>query len=156
MISRIESFRRKLTGPIGETETINPMTDGENNVGVGADIIDAPSEIYRVTFNGNLFEVALGTIPMCYEVCDIENSYSNLNIAKRAVQILNAKLSNSIEDMEFSLENGIPSLVVERCKECGRYFVIDEQDLEFFRKKNLAIPKRCKACRKMRKKARGV
>ncbi len=33
------------------------------------------------------------------------------------------------------------------CKQCGKEFELVESELNFYRKKNLAFPKRCKACR---------
>lgn len=37
------------------------------------------------------------------------------------------------------------------CKQCGREFEITQEEIEFYNRKNLDIPKRCKSCRKENK-----
>ncbi|MEE1009378.1 MAG: zinc-ribbon domain containing protein [Agathobacter sp.] len=38
------------------------------------------------------------------------------------------------------------------CKQCGEMFEISQSEIEFYKKKNLNIPKRCKKCREENKK----
>ena len=38
-----------------------------------------------------------------------------------------------------------------KCKDCGEWFVMTYNEVEFYRNKELHIPKRCKACRSKRK-----
>ena len=33
------------------------------------------------------------------------------------------------------------------CKQCGKEFVISGSEINFYKSKNLSIPKRCKECR---------
>ena len=37
------------------------------------------------------------------------------------------------------------------CKQCGKEFELNASEIEFYQKKNLALPKRCKACREFNK-----
>ena len=37
------------------------------------------------------------------------------------------------------------------CKQCGKEFVITQSEINFYKSKNLSIPKRCKECRKSNK-----
>lgn len=38
------------------------------------------------------------------------------------------------------------------CKQCGKEFVITQSEINFYKSKNLSIPKRCKECRQNNKK----
>lgn len=40
------------------------------------------------------------------------------------------------------------------CKQCGKEFVISDQEIRFFKSKNLNLPKRCKDCRAANKQAK--
>lgn len=40
------------------------------------------------------------------------------------------------------------------CKDCGKVFVMDASEVSWYVKKELQLPKRCKACRKKRRDAR--
>lgn len=40
------------------------------------------------------------------------------------------------------------------CKQCGKEFVITQSEINFYKSKNLSIPKRCKECRQSNKKRR--
>ncbi len=42
-----------------------------------------------------------------------------------------------------------------KCKQCGREFILTEGEIEFYKSKNLNLPKRCKDCRKNNQ-AKGV
>lgn len=37
------------------------------------------------------------------------------------------------------------------CKQCGKEFELNPSEIEFYQKKNLALPKRCKECRELNK-----
>lgn len=41
------------------------------------------------------------------------------------------------------------------CKQCGKEFVLSQSEIDFYKSKNLSIPKRCKECREANKQARG-
>lgn len=41
------------------------------------------------------------------------------------------------------------------CKQCGKEFVLSQSEINFYKSKNLSIPKRCKECRDANKQARG-
>lgn len=41
------------------------------------------------------------------------------------------------------------------CKQCGKEFVITQSEINFYKSKNLSIPKRCKECRQSNKQQRG-
>lgn len=38
------------------------------------------------------------------------------------------------------------------CKQCGKEFELSNSEIEFFKKENLELPKRCKECREFNKK----
>lgn len=38
-----------------------------------------------------------------------------------------------------------------KCQDCGKEFVLNESEQEFYKNKNFPEPKRCKTCRKTRK-----
>ena len=46
--------------------------------------------------------------------------------------------------------------IVSTCKECGREFQISPEEQRYFDAKGFVLPKRCKACREVRKTARRV
>ena len=46
--------------------------------------------------------------------------------------------------------------IVSTCKECGREFQISPEEQRYFDAKGFVLPKRCKACREVRKTARKV
>lgn len=41
------------------------------------------------------------------------------------------------------------------CKQCGKEFVLSQSEINFYKSKNLSIPKRCKECRDANKQVRG-
>ena len=41
--------------------------------------------------------------------------------------------------------------MTKKCVQCGKHFTISDSELEFFKSKNLSIPKRCKECREQNK-----
>ena len=40
------------------------------------------------------------------------------------------------------------------CKQCGKEFIITQSEINFYKSKNLSIPKRCKECRQSNKQQR--
>ena len=42
-------------------------------------------------------------------------------------------------------------MLTQKCKQCGAEFSISDSEIEFYKNKNLNIPKRCKKCRKNNK-----
>lgn len=40
------------------------------------------------------------------------------------------------------------------CKQCGKEFILSDQEIRFFKSKNLNLPKRCKDCRAANKQAK--
>lgn len=38
-----------------------------------------------------------------------------------------------------------------KCSQCGKGFTINDSEISFYKKKNLALPKRCKECRELNK-----
>ncbi len=41
------------------------------------------------------------------------------------------------------------------CKQCGKEFIITQSEINFYKSKNLSIPKRCKECRQSNKQNKG-
>lgn len=60
----------------------------------------------------------------------------------------NSKLLKAIGDFESADED---ALYIEKCKDCGRYFVINKEEYTWFKTRDLVLPKRCKFCREKRK-----
>ena len=47
------------------------------------------------------------------------------------------------------------SLMVRRCKECGKFFIIEYSEHVWFMKRGMTTPMRCKSCRGKRKADKG-
>ena len=43
-------------------------------------------------------------------------------------------------------------IIVQRCKDCGKYFVITKAEWDWFKGRQLNVPKRCRSCRKNKNK----
>lgn len=43
--------------------------------------------------------------------------------------------------------------MTQKCRQCGKEFTLTESEIEFYKKKGLQLPKRCKACRESNKAA---
>lgn len=41
------------------------------------------------------------------------------------------------------------------CKQCGKEFILTQSEIDFYKSKNLSLPKRCKECRELNKKSDG-
>ena len=39
------------------------------------------------------------------------------------------------------------------CKQCGKEFILTQSEIDFYKSKNLSLPKRCKECREQNKKS---
>lgn len=64
-------------------------------------------------------------------------------------------------DEEFAVENAAIRASLDKntsiektCRDCGKAFEISRAERIFFESHNMALPKRCPACRKARKEAR--
>lgn len=64
-------------------------------------------------------------------------------------------------DEEFAVENAVIRASLDKntsiektCRDCGKAFEISRSERIFFESHNMALPKRCPACRKARKEAR--
>lgn len=42
-------------------------------------------------------------------------------------------------------------MLIRTCKQCGKQFGIDDGEIQFYKSKNLSLPKRCKECRQSNK-----
>ncbi len=43
-------------------------------------------------------------------------------------------------------------MITKECKQCGKQFTISDSEINFYKSRNLSIPKRCKECRRSNKK----
>lgn len=59
-----------------------------------------------------------------------------------AVENLNSKLKQNID----TLVNG-QDFIVRTCKECGEYFLITKDHVDWFTSRKLHVPCRCERCR---------
>lgn len=64
-------------------------------------------------------------------------------------------------DEEFAVENAVIRASLDKntsiektCRDCGKAFEISRSERIFFESHNMALPKRCPACRKARKEAK--
>ena len=59
-----------------------------------------------------------------------------------------------VQDIKDLATAPVDSLYMEKCKECGKFFVINTKEYEWYASRDLIPPKRCKKCRTNRKKIR--
>lgn len=60
----------------------------------------------------------------------------------------------AIVEAEFNASCDSNTSVQKMCRDCGKVFKISRAERVFFESHNMALPKRCPACRKARKEAR--
>lgn len=60
----------------------------------------------------------------------------------------------AIAETEFRASYDSNTSVQKTCRDCGKTFEITRAERIFFESHNMALPKRCPACRKARKEAR--
>lgn len=60
----------------------------------------------------------------------------------------------AIVEAEFNASCDSNTSVQKMCRDCGKVFKISRAERAFFESHNMALPKRCPACRKVRKEAR--
>lgn len=61
---------------------------------------------------------------------------------------------HAIAETEFRASCDSNTSVQKTCRDCGKTFEITRAERIFFESHNMALPKRCPACRKARKEAR--
>lgn len=44
------------------------------------------------------------------------------------------------------------SLIKQKCRECGKFFEIDDKEQAWYRERDFTFPRRCKPCRINRRK----
>ncbi len=59
-----------------------------------------------------------------------------------------------IDNVNADLENG--SLMIVKCKDCGIYFMLPQDEAVWFSDRGMMPPKRCPRCRKARKNEKTV
>lgn len=67
-----------------------------------------------------------------------------LSVSKESAKV-------AAEEDNIDLENGLRK--VTRCKDCKRFWVFDNEQIAWYEKRGLSVPKRCTVCRKKRKAA---
>lgn len=60
----------------------------------------------------------------------------------------------AIVEAEFNASCDFNTSIEKTCRDCGKVFKIPRSERIFFESHNMALPKRCPACRKARKEAR--
>lgn len=61
---------------------------------------------------------------------------------------------HAIVEAEFKASCDSNTSIEKTCRDCGKVFKIPRSERIFFESHNMALPKRCPACRKARKEAR--
>ena len=51
----------------------------------------------------------------------------------------------------FDKDSHSDSLIVRKCKECGRYYMVDREEALWYEERGLSLPKRCYECRRKRR-----
>lgn len=60
----------------------------------------------------------------------------------------------AVEDAAIKASSDKNTSIEKTCRDCGKAFKISRAERIFFESHNMALPKRCPACRKARKEAR--
>lgn len=68
------------------------------------------------------------------------------NIMEKAVKERNENMVNEITE-----DSPKTSIMVKKCKDCGKYFIINYNEYIWFKNRDLKIPVRCNECRDRRK-----
>ena len=77
---------------------------------------------------------------------------TNLTDADNGHTVCEMSFFSSLDAGNKKLESGIWK--VFKCKDCGRYFIIDSDEEQWFQDRDLSLPKRCVKCRAKRRKDR--
>jgi hypothetical protein len=105
---------------------------------------------YKVHFDGRKFvaEHEKSEVNASYhDSC--EWWYTDERSAEDAVEDLNKDTITRVEEDKVYSDS---TILVQRCRECGNYFAMNANEIEWYQNKDMSVPKRCYRCRKARKK----
>lgn len=83
----------------------------------------------------------------------LKNGYATKHRFVRSVMD-SVSEQHAITETEFRASCDSNTSVQKTCRDCGKTFEITRAERIFFESHNMALPKRCLACRKVRKEAR--
>ncbi len=83
----------------------------------------------------------------------LKNGYATKHRFVRSVMD-SVSEQHAITETEFRASCDSNTSVQKTCRDCGKNFEITRAERIFFESRGLALPKRCPACRKVRKEAR--
>lgn len=83
----------------------------------------------------------------------LKNGYATKHRFVRSVMD-SVSEQHAITETEFRASCDSKTSVQKTCRDCGKTFEITRAERIFFESNNMALPKRCPACRKARKEAR--
>ena len=83
----------------------------------------------------------------------LKNGYATKHRFVRSVMD-SVSEQHAITETEFRVWCDSNTSVQKTCRDCGKTFEITRAERIFFESHNMALPKRCPACRKARKEAR--
>lgn len=66
--------------------------------------------------------------------------------AGKAANNLNHKLVDDPRKIRLNSQ-----IIVQKCKDCGNYFMMDGKEIKWYEDKHFKIPVRCRVCRQKRK-----
>ena len=81
---------------------------------------------------------------------DLEWWNAELNLAKQSVNAHNNSLRHT--ELELAKDMNKDSHIILKCKDCGKLFVIYQSEYDWYKDRQLDLPKRCDTCRRLRKK----
>lgn len=95
---------------------------------------------YKVYYNGEKFVAEENPSNVEAETSDGTNMwFENIIHAKKGAESLNNDLKNG-------------DIVVKTCRDCGRYFILTMERINWFLDKGLKEPRRCDSCLKYKAK----
>lgn len=80
----------------------------------------------------------------------IDNTLSLNQLANKIYIYADSPINNAIESIDSLNED------IVKCKECGKYFLIQYNERLWYTQRDLSIPKRCPHCRKTRNKENNI
>ena len=173
---RFNIFRRKKkTEPI-KPEAIQPEEINEIETETTAEDVAITEQMYIANTKRQLLSDALNGLPVFTRLtyariainnaivegkteADINWDYIN-TICTTDLDVFDYNLyraCESIEELEgqrfnvIAASSGVGAWQKHICKDCGSAFYMTYNEVQFFREKELHLPKRCKICREKRK-----
>ena len=86
-----------------------------------------------------------------YTAKDFMESLLSQEECKEVFEIVQPQEMDLLKELFAEIQSYLEKNKLTRCKGCGKYYIIKEEEIEWFKAKGYDLPKRCKECRKKRK-----